>query len=102
MTILADLLRTIFERSERRSNTEFDQDKRSITELCDALIATTSETSALIIANKVLNKYSNLNDHEKLSFFQEVSTRMSIVPTALRGQLHAVTRLFERKTHSVS
>ena len=60
MNILADLLRTIFERSERRSNTEFDQDKRSIIELCDALITTTSETSALIIANKVLTKYSNL------------------------------------------
>jgi len=40
VTILADLLRTIFERSERRSNAEFDQDKRSITELCDAQIAT--------------------------------------------------------------
>ena len=28
VTILADLLRTIFERSERRSNAEFDQDKK--------------------------------------------------------------------------
>ena len=56
VTILADLLRTIFERSERRSNAVFDQDKRSITDLCDALIATTSESSALIIANRILNK----------------------------------------------
>ena len=80
VTILADLLRTIFERTERRSNIEFDDDERSITELCDALITTTSETSALIIANKVLAKYSNLNDDEKLSFFQDVSTRMSIDP----------------------
>ena len=62
MTILADLLRTIFERSERRSNTKFDRDGRSIIELCDALIATTSETSALLIANKVLTKYLKLSD----------------------------------------
>jgi hypothetical protein len=99
VTILADLLRTIFERSERRSNAEFDQDKRSITELCDALIATTSETSALIIANKVLNKYSNLDDDEKLSFFQDVSTRMSIDPERVREALKDYEKLPSRETY---
>jgi malonyl-CoA decarboxylase len=99
VTILADLLRTIFERSERRSNTEFDQDKRSITDLCDALIATTSETSALIIANKVLNKYSNLDDDEKLSFFQDVSTRMSIDPERVREALKEYEKLPSRETY---
>ena len=99
MTILADLLRTIFERSERKSNSGFDQDKRSITELCDALIATTSETSALIIANKVLNKYSNLDDHEKLSFFQDVSTRMSIDPERVREALKDYEKLPSRETY---
>ena len=99
MTILADLLRTIFERSERRSNTEFDQDGRSITELCDALIATTSETSALIIANKVLTKYFNLSDNEKLSFFQDVSTRMSIDPERVREALKDYEKLPTRETY---
>ena len=99
MTILADLLRTIFERSERRSNTEFDQDDRSITELCDALIATTSETSALIIANKVLTKYFNLSDNEKLSFFQDVSTRMSIDPERVREALKDYEKLPSRETY---
>ena len=99
VTILADLLRTIFERSERRSNTEFDQDKRSITDLCDALIASTSETSALIIANKVLNKYSNLDDDEKLSFFQDVSTRMSIDPDRVREALKDYEKLPSRETY---
>jgi malonyl-CoA decarboxylase len=99
VTILADLLRTIFERSEGRSNTEFDQDKRSITDLCDALIATTSETSALIIANKVLNKYSNLDDDEKLSFFQDVSTRMSIDPERVREALKEYEKLPSRETY---
>ena len=99
MTILADLLRTIFERSERKSNSGFDQDKRSITELCDALIATTSETSALIIANKVLNKYSNLDDDEKLSFFQDVSTRMSIDPERVREALKDYEKLPSRETY---
>ena len=99
LTILADLLRTIFERNERRSNTEFDHDERSITELCDALITTTSETSALIIANKVLAKYSNLNDDEKLSFFQDVSTRMSIDPDRVRETLKDYEKLPSRETY---
>jgi malonyl-CoA decarboxylase len=99
VTILADLLRTIFERTERRSNSGFDHDERSITDLCDALIATTSETSALIIANKVLNKYSNLDDDEKLSFFQDVSTRMSIDPERVREALKEYEKLPSRETY---
>ncbi|MCH1597164.1 MAG: malonyl-CoA decarboxylase, partial [Pseudomonadales bacterium] len=78
---------------------EFDQDKRSITELCDALIATTSETSALIIANKVLNKYSNLDDDGKLSFFQDVSTRMSIDPERVREALKDYEKSPSRVTY---
>ena len=100
MTILADLLRTIFERSERRSNTEFDQDERSITELCDALITTTSETSALMIANKVLTKYSKLHDEEKLAFFQNVSTRMSIDPELVREALKDYEKLPSRASRT--
>ena len=99
MTILADLLRTIFERSERRSNTKFDRDGRSIIELCDALIATTSETSALLIANKVLTKYSKLSDAEKLSFFQEVATRMNIDPERVREALSDYEKLPSRETY---
>ncbi|MEK9992859.1 MAG: decarboxylase, partial [Paracoccaceae bacterium] len=70
MTILADFLRTIFERSERKSDLKSDHDNRSIVELSNALISTTSETSALVIANKVLTKYSSLTDTQKLSFFK--------------------------------
>ena len=99
MTILADLLRTIFERSERKSNSEFDHDERSITELCDALITTTSETSALMIANKVLTKYSKLHDEEKLAFFQNVSTRMSIDPELVREALKDYEKLPSRETY---
>ena len=99
MNILADLLRTIFERSERRSNTEFDEDNKSIIELCNALITTTSETSALIIANKVLTKYSNLRDAEKLSFFQIVSTKMSIDPERVREALKEYEKLPSRETY---
>ena len=99
MTILADLLRTIFERSERRSNTKFDRDGRSIIELCDALIATTSETSALLIANKVLTKYLKLSDAEKLSFFQEVATRMNIDPERVREALSDYEKLPSRETY---
>tara|TARA_B100001057_G_C22753894_1_gene912876 strand:+ start:110 stop:1363 length:1254 start_codon:yes stop_codon:yes gene_type:complete len=99
VTILADLLRTIFERSEPNSNLEIDQDNRSIIELCNALIATTSETSALLIANNVLAKYSNLSDAERLSFFQDVSTRMSIDPERVREALKNYEESPSRETY---
>ena len=99
LTILADLLRTIFERSERKSDLELDQDNRSIIELCNALIANTSETSALLIANKVLAKYSKLSDAEKLSFFQEVAKRMSIDPERVREALKDYEKLPSRETY---
>ncbi len=99
MAILADLLRTIFERSERRSNLEIDLDDRSIIELCNTLIATTSETSALLIANKVFTKYSNLSDAEKLSFFQDVSAQMNIDPDRVRGALKDYEKSPSRETY---
>ena len=99
MAILADLLRTIFERSERRSNLEIDLDDRSIIELCNTLIATTSETSALLIAKKVFTKYSNLSDAEKLSFFQDVSAQMNIDPDRVRGALKDYEKSPSRETY---
>ena len=48
-----------FQRNQGKSDFKNDQDERSIIELCNTLITTTSETSALV-ANKVLTKYSSL------------------------------------------
>ena len=99
MSILADLLRTIFERNQGKSDFKNDQDERSIIELCNALITTTSETSALFVANKVLAKYSSLSDADKLSFFQYVSTQMTIDPDLVRRALKDYEKLPSRETY---
>ena len=99
MSILADLLRTIFERNQGKSDFKNDQDERSIIELCNTLITTTSETSALFVANKVLTKYSSLSDADKLSFFQYVSTRMTIDPDLVRRTLEDYEKLPSRETY---
>ena len=99
MSILADLLRTIFERNQGKSDFKNDQDERSIIELCNALITTTSETSALFVANKVLAKYSSLSDADKLSFFQYVSTQMTIDPDLVRRTLEDYEKLPSRETY---
>ena len=99
MSILADLLRTIFERNQGKSDFKNDQDERSIIELCNTLITTTSETSALFVANKVLTKYSSLSDADKLSFFQYVSTQMTIDPDLVRRTLEDYEKLPSRETY---
>lgn len=99
MSILADLLRTIFERNYGKSDFKNDQDERSIIELCNTLINTTSETSALFVANKVLTKYTSLTDADKLSFFQNVSTQMTIDPDLVRRALDDYEKLPSLETY---
>ncbi len=52
-----------------------------------------------MIANKVLTKYSKLHDEEKLAFFQNVSTRMSIDPERVREALKDYEKLPSRETY---
>ncbi|WP_306144615.1 malonyl-CoA decarboxylase [Roseibium sp. MMSF_3412] len=86
MTILGDLLSTIFER--RYLAAVLDKpDSRSMEELITALVGATGEITGLSAANHILKRYQAMDDEEKLSFFRHLASDMNIDPDKVRSTL---------------
>lgn len=66
-TFLQDLLTTIF---ERRSPTTASNDRRSMKELCAALISEQGEASGSSIGTAILDRYERSSPEEKSAFFR--------------------------------
>lgn len=63
---LGDLLSQLLDRPGNRRGKD---DKRSIVELCEALLSTEGEVSGYMLASTILDRYQTLDDSEKLDFF---------------------------------
>ena len=87
MTLLADLLATLFGRRHRRELPEADIDGRPLIELSAALIGSAGETSGLALAGEILSRFAKMEDGEKLAFFVDIATTMNIDPEAVRTTL---------------
>ena len=87
MTLLADLLSTVFERRYRREPHDRPSDNRPLSELCDALIGSSGETSGLALAEEILSRFATLEDAGKLEFFSYLASAMNIDPEAVRTTL---------------
>ncbi len=85
MSLLADLLSTIFERINR--STETQHDDRTIEDLAKALVSTSGEISGLSYAGQILDRYEAMDDEAKLIFFHYLLTAMAIVPDAVFAAL---------------
>ncbi|MCT4609280.1 MAG: malonyl-CoA decarboxylase [Pelagimonas sp.] len=98
MTLLADLLSTVFERRYRRETPEVAADGRPLIEMATALVGSAGETSGLALAREILSRYAELDDAAKLVFFREIATSMNLDPEAVRSTLDA----YERSPSKVS
>lgn len=87
MTLLADLLSTVFERRYRREASDATKDGRPLIEMAAALVGSAGETSGLALAREILSRFSDLEDEDKLAFFHDVATTMNIDPEAVRTTL---------------
>lgn len=77
MTILGDILSTLFERSA----TEYPYSQKhdgSVEKLCHALLTQQGEVLGISIAGKILAAYDQLNDIKKVKFFQFLLIKMDI------------------------
>ena len=92
MTLLADLLSTVFERRYRRDTPDAAEDGRPLTEMATALVGSAGETSGLVLAREILSRFSRLEDSEKLAFFQSIATTMNIDPETVRSTLDEYER----------
>ena len=99
MTLLADLLSTVFERRYRREAPAAAEDGRPLTELAEALVGSAGETSGLALADEILSRFATLEDDEKLAFFQAVATTMNLDPEAVRSTLDAYERSPSKATY---
>ena len=99
MTLLADLLATVFERRFRRDAVRPVLDGRPLIDLATALVGSAGETSGLALAGEILSRYELLDDAGKLAFFRDVAGTMDIDPDRVRGALDAYERAPTKATY---
>ncbi|WP_306153040.1 malonyl-CoA decarboxylase domain-containing protein [Roseovarius sp. MMSF_3281] len=99
MTLLADLLSTVFERRYRREAPGLAKDGRPLTEMATALVGSAGETSGLALAREILARFPELDDAEKLAFFSDIATTMNIDPEVVRTTLDAYERTPSKATY---
>ena len=92
MTLLADLLSTVFERRYRRETPDMTLDGRPLTEMATALVGSAGETSGLALAREILSRFAGLDDAEKLEFLQSIAITMNIDPETVRSTLDEYER----------
>ncbi len=98
MTLLADLLSSVFERRFKISSLS-KRDGRSLEELANNLISASGEMSGLSLGQEILTRFQQLDDEEKLAFFHHLATSMNIDPEAVRNTLDAYEQEPSQKTY---
>ncbi len=88
MTLLADLLSTVFERRQRLGRAG-QRDDRLIEVLTADLIGAAGEVSGTTVAQNLLNRYAEMDDAAKLAFFHHLARDMNIDAARVRQALDA-------------
>ena len=88
MTILADLLSTMFERRYRTLG-QGRASERPVAALMADLLGSAGETSELALAQDILGHYASLDDAGKLAFLRHLAHDMNIDPETVRSALDA-------------
>ena len=87
MSLLADLLHTVFERRYGLGLSR--QDDRAIEALTAELIGTNGEVTGQAVARQILDRYSGWDDAAKLHFFRHLAAAHDLSPDAVRAALDA-------------
>lgn len=98
MTMLADLLSTVFERRMRISGPKA-VDARSTEDLAEALVGTDGEMSGQKLGRLILDRFKGMDDGERKSFFDHIATAMDFDPDVVRDALAAHEDQPSRKTY---
>ena len=88
MTMLADLLASVFDRRKVRP-ISVRQGKKSLAELARELLVGAGEASGLASAAAILSGYACLDDAGKLTFFRMLAVEMNISADKVRQALNA-------------
>ena len=86
MSLLADLLSTVFER-RARIGPILRRDPRSTDALVTDLMAATSETAQLWLARRILQRYAEMDDAARMAFFRHLAQSLTLDTQGLRAAL---------------
>jgi malonyl-CoA decarboxylase len=75
MSLMADLLSTLFERRYASAET---QDDRPMRQLAQDLLTSQGEVSGVTLARQILDRYAALNDKRKRSFFEYLGRELDL------------------------
>ena len=92
MTLLADLLQTVFERRPKKVPFTNHDDTRPILTVATDLLSTQSETLALSLAREILSRYATLDDAGKIEFFAQIASQLNLDPQQVRETLFEYER----------
>jgi malonyl-CoA decarboxylase len=99
MSVLADLLATVFERRYRGADAA-DRQNRSIEDMCRALLGSSGEVSGMALARLILDGYAAKSDTEKRAFFGFLTNELGIDPETVRTALDDYEAEPDRATYS--
>ncbi|KJZ19006.1 malonyl-CoA decarboxylase [Loktanella sp. S4079] len=86
MSLLADLLSSVFDRSTRTaSDTQWDN--RPINELVADLTGNHGEVRGMTLARQILDRYAAMDAEEKRAFFLHLASGLDIAPETVRAAL---------------
>ncbi|WP_288938475.1 malonyl-CoA decarboxylase family protein [uncultured Roseovarius sp.] len=88
MTLLADVLSTVFERRYRPFGLK-GAETRAMDDMANELVGSSGETSGLALAERILSRFETMSDDEKLGFFRHLANAMNIDAEAVRSALEA-------------
>ncbi len=88
MSILADLLSTVFEHRYKTTD-KADLDKRPIATLVDDLLSDHGEVSGAALACQILDRYAAMETTQKQELFNHLANKMGIDPAKVRETLSA-------------
>ncbi len=88
VSILADLLTTVFERQYKATGKD-NWDKRQVSALADDLLSSEGEVSGTALACQILDRYAAMKPAEKQKFFGHLAKSMGIDPEKVRKTLTA-------------
>ncbi|SLN66620.1 Malonyl-CoA decarboxylase (MCD) [Roseovarius gaetbuli] len=98
MSVLADLLATVFERRYRGAS-EPDAQNRSIEDLSRDLLGSSGEVSGMALARLILDRYAGMDDAAKLGFFTFLTNDLGVDPETVRNALDAFEATPDRRTY---
>ncbi|MCK0097443.1 malonyl-CoA decarboxylase [Yoonia sp. F2084L] len=98
MTLLADLLSTVFERRLRPGRAG-QRDDRPIADLTTDLIGASGEVSGTTVARNLLSRYDEMDDDAKLAFFHHLARDMNINAPDVHQALEAYEAAHTKATY---